>query len=192
MYVKPKQAAEYYNVAENTLRTWANEGRITYYTTQGGHRRYLINRGKNDEDSNSTREFNRQKIIYTRVSSQKQKDDLKRQTEFLTEKYPGYQIISDIGSGINFHRTGFKKILEGVFRGRISEVVVAHKDRFSRFGYSLFEWIFTEHNAVLICDEEQNRDEKEELADDLMAIITTYSARYYGKRKYRREKYKLL
>ena len=132
---------------------------------------------------------NQIKIIYSRVSSNKQKEDLQRQTEYLQTKYPEHQSITDIGSGINFNRKGLRQILEGVFKGNITEVVVAHKDRFTRFGYDLFEWIFEQHQAVLICDNKDNKDNKEptnELTDDLMSIITVFTARYYGKRKYKK------
>jgi predicted site-specific integrase-resolvase len=189
MYVLPKEASEYYGVSDNALRMWANDGRIKHITTKGGHRRYLLE-SKEPTDNNTTEEHQehiRQKIIYSRVSSGKQRDDLKRQSEYLKSKYPDHRVISDIGSGINFKRTGFKRILEGIFKGTISEVVVAHKDRFTRFGYDLFEWIFQQHGAELICDKETTGDPKDELSEDLMAIITVFTARYHGKRKYKAE-----
>ena len=182
MYVKPKEASKYFHVSENALRTWANKGKIKFITTQGGHRRYLLEEGPREITPERT------KIIYARVSSQKQKDDLGRQSEYLQTKYPKHTLITDIGSGINFKRTGFKRILEGVFNGNIKEVVVAHKDRFSRFGFSLFEWIFEQHNSTIICDTESEQTEQQELSDDLMAIITVFSARYYGKRKYTKQR----
>jgi putative resolvase len=187
MYVTPRKAIDFYKVSENTLRTWANTGKIKYFATKGGHRRYLLP----NSDDNSTEppvvEEKRAKIIYARVSSRKQRGDLEQQTKFLQQKYPEHTVVSDTGSGINFQRAGFKRILEGVFSGNIQEVVVAQKDRFSRFGYSLFEWIFQQHNAKLICDnneEKSGRSPSEELSEDLLSIITVFSSRYYGKRKY--------
>ena len=177
-YVKPKDASKYYNVSENTLRSWSSQGKIKYITTQGGHRRYRIN--------NTPKQPNQIKIIYSRVSSKKQKEDLQRQTKYLQTKYPEHQSITDIGSGINFNRKGLRQILEGVFKGNITEVVVAHKDRFTRFGYDLFEWIFEQHQAVLICDNEENKEPENELTEDLMSIITVFTARYYGRRKYKK------
>lgn len=181
-YVKPKEASKYFNVSENTLRVWSSQGKIKYTTTKGGHRRYCIN-----DEPKETKQI---KVIYSRVSSKKQHEDLQRQTEYLKTKYPEHTIVTDIGSGINFQRKGFKRILEGVFKGNISEVVVAHKDRFTRFGYSLFEWIFKQHHSTLICDKEEDKEEdkepENELTEDLMSIITVFTARYYGKRKYKR------
>ena len=183
-YVNPKVASKYFKVCENTLRTWSIEGKIKYTTTEGGHRRYLL--------SETPKQTNQIKVIYTRVSSKKQQEDLVRQTEYLKDKYKTHIVISDIGSGINFERTGFKKILDGVFKGNITEVVVAHRDRFTRvgfaptrFGYSLFEWIFKQHQAILICDQKQGEEPTNELSEDLMSIITVFTARYYGKRKYK-------
>lgn len=180
MYVNPKQASQHYNVSDQTLRSWALQGKIKYFTTKGGHRRYSI------DESNECKNEPETKVIYARVSSKKQQGDLDRQIEFLQSKYPHHRIISDIGSGINFNRKGFKGILEGVFRGAIQEVVVAKRDRFTRFGFDLFEWIFKEHNALLLSDStESSNDPQDELSEDLMAIITVFSARYYGKRKYK-------
>jgi predicted site-specific integrase-resolvase len=180
MYVTPKKASEHFNVTDQALRKWANEGVIKYYTTKGGHRRYFIG------DPNSLpNEPERRKIIYARVSSRKQERDLSRQIESLQNRFPDYEVITDIGSGINFRRKGFRTILEGLFLGTVSEVVVAHKDRFSRFGFELFEWIFQEHKAQLLSIEEENKSHEEELSEDIMAIITVFTSRYYGSRKYK-------
>ena len=78
-------------------------------------------------------------------------------------------------SGINFERKGLKTILEGVFKGNIKEIVVSHRDRFTRFGYPLFEWICKQHNTILICDHQEetnNPKEANELTEDLMSIIS--------------------
>ena len=104
---------------------------------------------------------------------------------FLTKKYPSYEIITDIGSGINFKRKGLQQILDDLFEQNISEVVVASKDRFSRFGYELFEYIFNKFGAKITCVNKQlDQTIKEELAEDLLSIITVFTARYHGKRKY--------
>jgi len=188
MYAKPKEACKYYKVCDQTLRTWANTGKIKFITTEGGHRRYKL--GSNEiqaPSQESGKEPEDLKIIYSRVSSGKQRDDLGRQTEFLRERFPAHRVISDVGSGINFKRKGFKRILEGVFKGNIKEVVVAKRDRFTRFGFELFEWIFQQHGAQLICVETEDEEPENELTEDLMSIITVFSARYYGKRKYRKK-----
>jgi len=177
MYVSPKEASKHYNVSEQALRSWAINGTIKYITTKGGHRRYSV--------SNAIEPECKQSIIYARVSSKKQQGDLDRQIEYMRSKYPEHRIITDIGSGINFKRKGFKTILDGLFKGTIKEVVVAKRDRFTRFGFDLFEWIFKEHKAQLFSDSNETEDSGRELSEDLMAIITVFSSRYYGKQKYK-------
>jgi predicted site-specific integrase-resolvase len=186
MYATPKEASKHYEVSTDTLCKWANSGKIKCSKTKGGHRRYWI--PNPDEPDNPTEPHTiplfKQRIIYARVSSGKQRMDLSRQTESLREKYPTHTIVTDIGSGINFERPGFRKILDGLFKGTIQEVVVAHEDRFTRFGYDLFAWIFQKHNAELICDSRFTQSSPEtELSEDLMAIVTVFAARHHGRRR---------
>ena len=177
-------------MTDNTLRIWANNRKIKYITTKGGHRRYLLEPENKIEIIKKNSEEKQQiqnKVNYARVSSRKQENDLQRQKEYLKGKYPEHCIITDIGSGINFERPGFKRILEGVLKGNIKEVMVAHRDRFTRFGYNLFEWIFSLYGSKIICDNRQERNQQEELSEDLMAI-TVFTARYHGRRKYKTNK----
>lgn len=178
MYVSPREAAEHYKVTTNTIRTWADNGKIEFIKTSGGHRRYLI---KDKIIQNTTR----RQIIYCRVSSVKQKGDLERQVEFLRKKYPNHEVVKDIGSGINFKRTGFLQIMAGLFDGIIEEVIVAHSDRWSRIGFDLFEWIFSRFESRITSLDKGEQSPEEELSKDLMEIITVFSARYHGLRSYK-------
>lgn len=174
MYVNSKDAAKYYTVSLDTLRRWDKQGKIKTIRTEGGHRRYFI--PKNNE----------QNIIYARVSSSKQSDDLQRQVEFLRKQFPNYEIITDIASGINFKRKGFKTILDRVFEGKVKNVVVATDDRFTRYGFELFEDIFTRFGTKLYSvSDKQYKSPEQELSEDLLSIITVFTARYYGSRKYK-------
>jgi len=175
-FVSTKVAKEHYKVSDQTLRDWANNNKINYIITEGGHRRYCI----------IPKQENRKRIIYARVSSKKQEGELKNQVSYLQRKYPDYEIIKDIGSGINYKRPGFKRILEQLFKNNIEEVVVSTGDRFSRFGRDMFEWIFEQFGAKLtILNRGKFKSSQEELSDDLMEIITVFTARYYGRRKYK-------
>jgi predicted site-specific integrase-resolvase len=116
------------------------------------------------------------------VSSKKQEVNLKNQIKYLKGKYPKYKVVSDVGSGINYKRAGFKWILQQLFKGNIKEVVVASKDRFSRFGFDLFEWIFSEFGAVLKSASQYEEDE--DFVGDIMEIFTVFTARYHGRRRY--------
>jgi excisionase family DNA binding protein len=175
-YVTPKEAAKKFKVTQETVRRWAISGKIKYTTTEGGHRRYLIKDEKKDQQ--------KQRIIYARVSSKKQEGNLDNQIKFLKTRYPEHALIQDIGSGINYKRKGFKTILEGVFKGNIDEVVVSFPDRFSRFGFDMFQWIFEQHGAKLITYDSTKKSLEQDFAEDLMSIITVFSARYHGKRSY--------
>jgi putative resolvase len=181
--VKAKEAAEFYSISESNLRKWAREGRIPAERTVAGNFIYLIPT-KEDEEKVAVVETWSKNIIYVRVSSRKQITDLQRQANYLSEKYPGYTIVKDVGSGINYKRKGFQSILDKLFTGDIEKVVVAHQDRWSRFGFDFFQWLFSKFNAVLESVDSPTNANGEDLVGDIMEIFTVFSARYYGKRKY--------
>jgi len=106
--------------------------------------------------------------------------------EILTIKSdtPNYRLVTDIGSGINYERKGFKAILEQLIRGDIKKVVVANQDRFTRFSFNLFVWLFSQFGAVV----ERPVREGEDLIADFIEILTVFVARYYGRRKYYNKK----
>lgn len=174
-YVSANKASKYYHVSPQTLKRWADKERLEYKITDGGHRRYFTPVPNVEGET----------IIYARVSSSKQEGDLKRQVNYLQKLYPTYTVVTDIGSGINFKRKGLLAILDKLFSHNVKEVVVASQDRFTRFGFDLFEFIFERLGAQLTyVNGKQLKSSEEELADDLLAIITVFTARYYGKRKY--------
>lgn len=174
----PRQLAEKLGVSKETLRLWHLQGKLTATTTKGGHRRYCFK-----ELSEIT---TKRRVIYARVSSRKQSEDLERQITLLKEAYPDFEVISDIGSGINFKRRGLQTILELAFRGCLQKVVVAHRDRLTRFGFELFDFIFKVHNVELeILSSNDIKEPARELLEDVLSIITVFTARFYGSRKYR-------
>jgi len=179
--VKPPEAAKHFGVSISTLRRWARNGLVKFEVTEGGHYRYFITKEVSyNTPENDISEF----IIYGRVSSKKQEQDLHRQIKFIRKQFPEYSIITDIGSGINYKRKGFQTILERLFKGNIKEVVVAYPDRFSRFGFDLFQWIFNKFGAKLTNIGAESVSEESEFFSDIMEIITVFTARYYGRRKY--------
>ena len=179
--LKAKEAAEYYNLSISHIRKLAREGKIEVIPTIGGHYRYVI---KSDETEENTSDTTSENIIYARVSSKKQQNDLQRQIIKLQRAFPNFEIITDIGSGINFQRKGFKRIMELLFQGKIRKVMVASQDRFSRFGFDFFQWIFNQFDATLESVNTAKINSNEELADDLMEIITVFTSRYYGRRSH--------
>ena len=123
---------------------------------------------------------NKRNIYYCRVTTSSQKEDLERQIEYFRCKYPDYEIIKDIGSGLNFKRKGFNTILDSAIKGDIGEVVVTHKDRLCRFGFELVLRIIESTNGkILVLDKEETSPEKE-LVNDILSIITVFSSRLYG------------
>jgi predicted site-specific integrase-resolvase len=178
MYVTAKKAGKYFSVNEETLRLWAEHGKIEHTKTLGGHRRYKL--------PAETDQVEKGRYVYARVSSKKQESDLQRQVKFLKQRYPSYEVIEDIGSGLNFKRQGFRRILELLFAGDIKEVVVASSDRFSRFGTrEFFVWLFEHFKAKLvIIENKQYTNPNVELSEDLLEIITVFTAKYHGRRKY--------
>ena len=183
-FVKSVHAVKYYKVNDSTLRRWARAGLIKTELTKGKHWLYWI--GEDPESTNEEEKMS-DHIIYARVSSKKQRGDLQHQIGYLRDKCPKYKLIADIGSGINYERKGFKSILEQVIRGNIRKIVVANQDRWSRFGFSFFQWLFEQFGAVLETVERPVR-EGEDLIGDFMEIITVFTARYYGRRNYYNKK----
>jgi len=181
-FYTPKQLSQLLQVSKETLREWHQKGKLQAITTKGGHRRYLYNHENPQTPSNNTRKG----IIYCRVSSSKQKPDLQRQILFLQQHFPSFEVIKDIGSGINFKRKGLQRLLEQIMSGTVSKVVVAHRDRLCRFGFELFEQVFKRFNTRLeVFRDESIKEPVSELGQDLLSIITVFTARYYGARKYK-------
>jgi predicted site-specific integrase-resolvase len=180
MYEAPKIISKKLNIHPNTLRRWANDKKIKTVKTVGGHRRYNI-----DEITGEKR-APKQNVCYCRVSSKKQKDDLARQISYMQEKYPTYKSIQDIGSGINYKRKGLIAILELASKGEIREVVVSYKDRLCCFGFELIEYIIAHNGGRLMVQHKhrENASPSDELTRDLLSILTVFSCRVYGHRKY--------
>lgn len=177
----PGKLSKLLGVTPKTLSRWADEGKIQTFKTDGGQRRYLYT----DIPEEIIQKEGKKKVIYARVSSRKQSGDLERQIALLKSKYPGYEVVSDIGSGINFKRHGLITLLDRVFAGDISTIVVAHKDRLCRFGFELFEHIFTRFGVELEVVSGVNvKEPTEAFVDDVLSIITVFTAKYYGSRKY--------
>lgn len=187
-FITPKKAREILQITNKTLRIWDKENKIRTFRTPSGVRRYnlqdikgIINGGPSIVKI--------KKVCYCRVSSKKQMDDLERQKDFFRSRYPDHELVTDIGSGINWKRKGLQTILDRAMRRDIQELVVAHRDRLCRFAFELLEWIF-EHNDVQLVVLDQTKDQSStteltELTDD---IVHVYSCREMGKRRYSNKK----
>lgn len=184
-YVKTKEACDRLGIHPDTLRNWAERGIIKTIRTVGNHRLYNLNDYIESQKFPIKESSTKQKILYCRVSSSKQKEDLERQVEKLSEKYPKHKIYKEIASGINFQRKQLYRILDLCFSGMVEEVVVAHRDRLCRLAWDHFSWLFDKLGVRLLVDSDdpKDRSKNEELADDLMSIVHVFSCRHYGARR---------
>ncbi len=200
-YVGGKKASEILGVHQRTLYQWDKKGWIETTRTPGGKRLYNVEKylkgRKCDEKKNvcddldELDEKNKIKICYVRVSSTSQKDDLERQKKMMRENYPKHIIIEDIGSGLNLNKRGIKKIIKLAIAGKIKEVVVAYRDRLTRFGYELIEELIKEYSEgkIIVINEKDKIEPEEEIVKDIMSILNVYVAKINGMRKYNK-KYK--
>ncbi|NDG32520.1 IS607 family transposase [bacterium] len=123
-------------------------------------------------------------MVYVRVSSTKQADDLGRQKTFMQQQFPSHEVIADIGSGLNFKRRGLQCLLRLVMSNSVNEIVVSSKDRLCRFGFELLEWIFNQHNTKLMVLESTTITEDQQFVNDILSIIQIYSCKWNGRRRY--------
>jgi len=186
------EAAEILGVSISTLRRWDKDGRLKPEKTASGHRRYDISKLK-PELFGELKYETRKTIAYARVSSHDQKADLERQKQVL-EMYCAKQgwtfdIISDLGSGMNYHKKGLKRLLNDILAEKVSRLVVAHKDRLLRFGAELiFAICEAKQVEVIILNQGEDTTFEEDLAKDVLEIITVFSARLYGSRSRKNQK----
>ena len=183
--LRPGDVAKKLGVSCNTLRRWEREGKISTVRTHGNHRRFDENAFfLSASIATSTEPGERKRYAYCRVSSSKQKDDLERQIKSFQETHPEHEIISDIGSGLNFKRKGMLRMVDEIMRGHVQEVVVSHRDRLCRFAFELIEWICHKNGATLVVKDQEIRSAEQELSEDLMAIVHVFSCRHHGMRRY--------
>ena len=155
--------------------------------TAGGRRRYNVK--KYTEDNNlqyllASPTIERKNIIYCRVSSHDRKDDLERQILFLQERYPSYELIKDIGSGINFKRKGLQQIIQYAIENQLNEIVITYKDRLCRIGYDMIEFVIKKYsNGKITILHTREETRMNEITKDLIEIITVYSSKIHGTRR---------
>lgn len=189
-YVSGKIAKEFLKVSDNTLRKWADTGKIGFIRNRAkGKRFYNINSILTSSNTEFKTTDQKRTICYCRVSSIHQKDDLQRQKEFMREKYPNAYIIEDIGSGINWKRKGLQSLIQQVKDSKVEQVIIAYKDRLCRFAYELIEFFFSLYKTELVVlnSTETKLSEDAELGEDILSIIHTFSCKKMGKRKYKKK-----
>ena len=186
------EAADVLGVSISTLRRWEAAGKLVAEHTAGGHRRYDLSKLR-PELFRAAEEASRKTVAYARVSSHDQKDDLERQKQVL-ELYCARQgwmfdVVADLGSGMNYHKKGLKRLLNGILADEVGRLVIAHKDRLLRFGAELvFAICEAKKVEVVILNQGEDTTFEEDLAQDVLEIITVFSARLYGSRSHKNQK----
>ncbi len=187
--MKPKEFAKLVGVTTTTLRNWDRSGKLVPKRTLSNQRYY-------DEDDynkvfgiNSSKQ-DRKNYIYARVSTRNQKDDLKNQVDFIREftNSKGViveKVLTDIGSGLNYKRTNWNKLLDLVMADKVDNIYISYKDRFVRFGFDWFESLCTKHHTKIIIINNEETSPEKEIISDLISIIHLFSCRIYGLRKYK-------
>jgi predicted site-specific integrase-resolvase len=180
--VKIGEAANLLGCSISTLRKWETTGELLpARKTAGGTRYYAA------ADLLGLGDAGAPTVGYVRVSSHDQKSDLERQ-HGMVEAYcaaKGWrsEIISDLGSGMNYNKPGLRRLLEMILRKQMKRLVITHKDRLLRFGSELvFALCAHQQIEVVIIHKGEQPTFEEELAKDVLEIITVFSARLYGSR----------
>jgi putative resolvase len=173
-YITLRKAVEFLGLHPNTLRKYADEGKINSIKNEAGQRLY-------DVESYQRNSVNAVTICYCRVSSAKQRDDLERQIEFMRDKYPNADIVKDIGSGLNFKRKGLQALLVRLMRGDKLTIIVACRDRLCRFGFELFQFMVEQNGGEIVVLSNPIHCPETELTADLLAILHVFSCRMHGR-----------
>jgi predicted site-specific integrase-resolvase len=186
-YYSSKTVTKLLGVTAQTLRNWDKEGKLKpSYIKSNGYRYYSEESILSYTQERKTKK-NLNVIGYARVSSKKQIDDLERQVnnikEYLSSKYETYDIITDIGSGINYNKPGLLKLIEKINKKEVDLIVVLYKDRLLRFGFELIEHFANLNNVKIEVLDKIDKNQDEELVEDLVQIITVFSCKIQGKQK---------
>lgn len=178
--------AEKIGVSVQTLRNWDSSGKLKPAKVTDGGTRYYSDSQLRKYLNEPVFKVPRVIIGYCRVSSHKQKDDLERQIEnvktYMLAKGYQFSLITDIGSGINYTKPGFKKLLDSITSGEVDKVVILYKDRLLRFGFEIIEFICAKFGTEIEIIDNTEKTEQQELVEDLIQIITVFSCRLQGKR----------
>ena len=189
--LKPKEMAERLGVTVRTLQEWDRKGIFPAHRTPTNKRYYTEQDYLKYINNNSDPKKDKRKVVgYARVSTANQKDDLKDQEEFIREFVNAKgiildEMIIDIGSGLNYKRKKWNKLLDEVMQGKIKTIYITYQDRFIRFGYDWFEKLCNQNCTKIVVLNNRETSPNEELVQDVLSILHVFSCRLYGLRKYK-------
>ena len=188
---KPKEFAKLLNVSVKTLQRWDREKTLIANRTLTNRRYYTYDQYLQFKGIVKDADF-RKIVIYTRVSTRNQSDDLENQVDFL-QTYANAkgliadEIIRDYGSGLNYNRKKWNQLLVEVMENKIKMILVSHQDRFVRFGFDWFEKFCNKFNVEIVVVKNEKLSPHEELVQDIVSILHEFSCRLYGLRKYKKQ-----
>ena len=186
-YYSIGQFAKAIGKTTKTLRNWDKNGKLKPVRVEDtGYRYYSQEQLNHFLGLKLEKQINKKIIGYCRVSSHKQKDDLERQIEnvktYMYAKGYQFEIITDIGSGINYNKKGLNQLIDMVTNSEVEKIVVLYKDRLIRFGYELIENLCNKFGTIIEIIDNTEKTEQQELVEDLVQIVTVFSCRLQGKR----------
>ncbi len=182
-YLTIAEAAAIKGVSPDTLRRWEKEGKIRSVRTEGGHRRFLASDLIKTEEGDS-----KLTVCYARVSTREKKNDLETQASVLqgyseAQGWKNITVIKDFGSGLNYKKRGLRKLIELIESELVERLVLTHKDRLLRFGSELIFALCELHGvSITVINRKEDTTFEEDLVQDVLEIITVFSARLYGSR----------
>lgn len=185
----PQETAKILGVTVLTLQRWDNAGIIKAIRTPTDRRRFPKSEIDRILGKEAVSVPDRVLVIYGRVSSndQKKKGDLDRQVLFIKDKldlriYQDVTIVTDVGSGLNDKRKGLTKLMEMAKKGEVTDLAIRYKDRLTRFGFNYLQFFFESYDVKLHILEESSKDQTvyDELMEDLVSIVTSFSGKLYG------------
>ncbi len=190
MYLSIGQASSAVGVSVSTLRRWERAGMLTATVrTAGGHRRYDL-RLLQEKCGVLRHSASRLTIAYARVSSSDQREDLERQKArleaFCAASTDEFEVIHDLGSGLNYKKRGLKRLIHLMIAGMVERLILTHKDRLLRFGAEIIFYLCAYFGTkVEMIDDDRILTDEEVLTRDVIELMTVFSSRLYGKRAHK-------
>ncbi|WP_158843977.1 IS607 family transposase [Saccharothrix deserti] len=172
----------------STIRRWEREGRITAKRTASGQR-YFTDADVRRVLQPGFEEAGRQTVVYCRVSTRGQKSDLDSQVQAMERFCLGRGLavdrwITEVGGGMDLKREKLLAVMDAIERGEIATLVVAHTDRLARFGFDYLEHVAEKNGCTILVANQESLSPLEELVQDLLSIVHTFSHRLHGLRRY--------
>ncbi len=159
---------------------------VCFYPAPTGYRYYSQEQLNHFLGIQSKKQLNKKVIGYCRVSSHKQKDDLERQIQnvqtYMYAKGYQFELITDIGSGITYNKKGLNQLIDMITNSEVEKVVILYKDRLIRSGYELIENLCEKFGTTIEIIDTTEKTGEQELVEDMIQIVTVFSARLQGKR----------